>query len=368
MTAQQNLIDDLEDAIATKNIGRRAALLRSVADLFLSGSATLSGEQIALFDDVMGRLMHEIDSSARAAFGQRLGAAPNAPPNILRALALDDAIEVSGPILAQSEQLSEATVVEAATTRSQDHLLAISCRSSLPEVVTDVLVERGNQQVALSTAANKGARFSEHGYSTLVKRAETDDSLALCVWSRPEVPRQHLLKMFSDASEAVRQELCAAEPGKGQLFNDMVAQASNKIQANARERSPEYAAAFAKIKSLHDARELGETQLAAFANDGQFDETTIALALMCDLPIALTERLMAGDGAEQTIVIARAFGFTWETAKAMLVFQGGSSHELARRQATFAKLKPDTAKKAIGFYRMREQAAAHVDDSVKDSH
>ena len=49
MTAHQNLIDDLEDAIATKNIGRRAELLRRVADLFATGATTFSGDLIALF-------------------------------------------------------------------------------------------------------------------------------------------------------------------------------------------------------------------------------------------------------------------------------------------------------------------------------
>ena len=238
MTARRNLIDELADAVAAKNIGRRAEMLRRIADLFVSGSAKFTGDQIALFDDVMGRLVDEIDSSARAALGQQLGEMTNAPPNVLRALALDDAIEVSGPILTNSEQLPEATVMEVAKTKGQDHLLAISRRVLDPGAVTDVLVDRGNQQVALSTAANSGAKFSEHGYSTLIKRAETDDDLALKVWARPEVPRQHLLKLFADASEAVRTKLQSADGKKGKLIQDMIAQASNKIQSEARKRSP----------------------------------------------------------------------------------------------------------------------------------
>jgi uncharacterized protein (DUF2336 family) len=368
MTAHRNLIGELEDAVAAKDIGRRAEILRRVADLFVSGSATYSDDQIALFDDVMGRLVAEIDDTARAAFGQRLDAMPNAPPGTLRTLALDDAIEVSGPILSQSAQLSEATMVEAASTKSQDHLLAISRRSALPEAVTDVLVDRGNREVALSTAINSGAKFSEHGYSTLVKRAETDDGLALSIWARPEVPRPHLLKLFADASETVRLKLEAVDHGKGTLLQDMIAQASNKIQAKARERSADYALAYAQVHTLHHSRKLDEARLAAFASAGKFDETAIALSLMCRLPIDLTERLMVQKQSEQMTVIARALGLSWDTAKAILSLQalafqanakGDAARELEARHATFAKLTPDTAKKALNFYRMREQATMH---------
>jgi len=322
-----------------------------------------------LFDDVMGRLVDEIDSSARAALGQQLSDMTNVPPNTLRTLALDDAIEVSGPILTNSDQLSEATVIEVAKTKGQDHLLAISRRSSIPETVTDVLVDRGNQQVALSTAANSGAKFSEHGFTTLVKRAENDDGLALKVWARPEVPRQHLLKLFAEASETVRLKLQSADSGKGKLIQDMIAQASNKIQSEARKRSPDYAAISNHVKLLHNARKLDEAQLAAFANDGKFDATALALALMSDLPIDLTERLMVQQRSEQIVVIARAIGLTWNTVKAILAFQatakGGAIHDLEECQSTFVKLTPELAKKALSFYRMREQATTHTTGSVE---
>ena len=56
-------------------------------------------------------------------------------------------------------------------------MLAISRRKVLAETVTDVLVERGNRDVALSAAQNTGAKFSEAGYIRLVKRSEGDDEL-----------------------------------------------------------------------------------------------------------------------------------------------------------------------------------------------
>ncbi len=95
-TAHQSLIDELEVMVAHRNIGSRADILRRVTDLFVTGSDRFDGEQLALFDDVMGRLVDEIDSSARAAFGERLSTIANAPPKVSCALALDE-FDRSGP-------------------------------------------------------------------------------------------------------------------------------------------------------------------------------------------------------------------------------------------------------------------------------
>ena len=45
------------------------------------------------------------------------------------------------------ERLDETTLIECAKTKSQEHLLSISRRKTLPEPVTDILVERGDQQL-----------------------------------------------------------------------------------------------------------------------------------------------------------------------------------------------------------------------------
>ena len=363
ISAQADLIVELERAFATRDLRQRAETLRRVTDLFVSGSEAFSQEQIALFDEVMGRLVEEIDVTARAVFGRRLAEIAQAPPRLMRGLALDDAIDVAGPVLLRSERLDDATLVEAARSRSQQHLLAISRRPTLTVPVTDVLVERGDRAVAVSTAGNAGARLSELGISTLVRRAQGDGDLALAVWVRPELPRQHLLQLFDQASEAVRQKLQAAERVRDDLLQQMIARASNAMQTEMREGSPLYLAARERVLALWGAERLDEATLAAFAGSGRFDEVTIALSLMADLPIGLVERAIANDRTEQILVLAKAIGLGWETAKAVLLLQAGvrgsSAPELDQCCETFARLHRDTAQKAIRFYRLRERATGN---------
>jgi len=212
----------------------------------------------------------------------------------------------------------------------------------------------------MATAANLGAEFSEFGYSTLVARSRGDDGLGLCVWSRPEIPRQHLLRLFVEASDAVRAKFEAADRRKGKWISAMVNQASDQLQTCVRESSAEYVAARSHVQSLHQSGQLSEACLAAFAHEGKFDETTIALSLMCDLSIALVERAVVDDRSDKIIVLAKAIGLSWDTTKAILLIQAGakgsSTHEMELCLAAFVKLKAETAMKAMQFYRLRERA------------
>jgi uncharacterized protein (DUF2336 family) len=359
---RQSLIDELEAAFASRDIEARVDILRRVTDLFVVGSEQFAGEQLALFDDVMCRLIDEIGRSARAAFGERLAPIANAPPLVSRKLALDDSIDVAGPLLLCSEQLDDETLIAGAKTKSQRHLLAISRRIQLSEGVTDVLVERGDRQVVVSTAANNGAKFSEFGYSKLVLRSESDGELALRVWSRPEVPREHLLALFAIASDAVRLQFEAADRKRATLVRDMIKRASDQIQATVRDRSQDFAAAEAQVRLLNQTGALTEHRLSRFAEDGRFDETAIALSLLTKVPIGVIERTLVHDGADQVLMLAKFAGLSWTTTRMLLLLKatvkGAPVQDIDECFASFNKLTPEMARTAIQFYRLRERAAA----------
>jgi uncharacterized protein (DUF2336 family) len=355
------LIDELEGAIGGRDIGSRAEILRRVTDLFVAGAAQLTDEQVVLFDSVMARLVEEVESSARAALGRRLADLPGAPPQTLRTLALDDSIEVAGAVLTRAESLDDATLVEGARTKSQEHLLAISYRRSISEAVTDALVERGNREVVVSTARNAGARFSDNGYSMLVKRSASDAGLALSVWLRPDISREHMLRLFAAASDVVQAELIGADRRKAGAVQEMVARASEELQAEAREWSPGHAAARDEVRRLHESGELTEARLCAFAEGGQFDHAVIALSLLSALPIGAVERAIVHERTDQLLLIAKAIDLSWQTTKALLLAGGGtgarSTQQLAQCLGQYSKLQVETARKVIQFYRLRDRAA-----------
>ena len=360
MSAQNSLIHELEDALSHGSVERREKTLRRVTDLFVFGSSHFSGDHIAVFDGVFSHLVADIEQSARAALADRLAAIPNAPPKLIRKLAFDDAIEVAGPVLAQSDQLDNVSLVETAKTKSQQHLLAITKRKSLAETVTDVLVERGGRDVALSVAQNAGAKFSETGYVRLVKRSEHDDELARSVGSRPEIPRNHFLKLLSTASKAVRMALEGAHPEHAGEIQHVVAKVATAIQAQAVTSSRDYAAARARIETLHASGRLGESNIAAFAQAGSFEETAVALAMRSTLPVDVVERVLVQDRVETILIIAKAMELSWPTVRALLLLRSGkgglSTQALEQHMASYMRLKRASALQAIEFLRKRQAA------------
>jgi uncharacterized protein (DUF2336 family) len=345
------LINELDSAVAHGTPARRAAILARITDVFVAGSESYSANQIELFDDLFVRIATAIELSARSTLAKRLAVAPRAPSTISRLLACDDDIAVAGPVLEQSTQLDTDLLVAAARSKSQKHLLAISRRHALDERVTDVLVERGDQPVVLSTASNPSARFSDNGYSTLVRRSAGDDELTACVALRPDIPREHLLRLLVRASHAVQLKLQAAHPAMADLIQSAVADAATSILDDSGTLSRNYATARARINALlHDGR-LGEKDLAAFAAAGKFEETVAALAALCGLPIESVDRAMTQGRPDALLVMTKAIGLSWATVKNMLRMRAGargiSPGELELCHTTFSHLKPGTARQVI---------------------
>jgi len=357
MTAAATVIPGLERAIANGSSQHRAEMLMQIADLFVGNSPRFTDDEISLFDDIITRLAAEIEVSVRSLLAKRLAPIANAPINIMRMLASDDEINVAYPVLAQSERVDEAILVQCARSKSQEHLLAISRRKTLSEVITDVLVDRGNKQVVLSTAKNLGARFSEVGFGRLVKRSDGDDALAACVGARPDIPRPLLLVLLETASELVRSKLIAENQHSRPEIHNAVAMAAKELRNTAHAGSANRADAQALIRALGDSGQLGDATVRAFAEERKLEEITAAIAYLCDVSADVVEQAMLQDKLETILILAKAAKLSWPTTKALLsscVRQRRiSSGEIEQCLASFDRLNLTTAQKIVEFYKIR---------------
>jgi uncharacterized protein (DUF2336 family) len=355
--ASDNLLDELQTTLAHGTVARRVETLRRVTDLFVDGAVDFSDEQIALFDDVFQCLIEQIETSAKALLANRLAPIHTAPPLTVRTLAFDDEIEVAGPVLSKSERLDDETLIETARSKSQAHLLAISTRRVLSGAVTDVLVLRGNDEVIHSTVNNPGAEFSERGFTRLVDRAEGDDNLATCLGLRPTMPRHLYLKLLAKASDAVRRRLEEANPHMAREVPDAVREATRRARATTKQTD----IAHALVRSLYEDGRLDEQQIAAFAEEGKFDETNASLAALANVPISVAENMMVESRSEGVMILAKVSGMAWSTVKAILEMRdklsGGTPTELNSCRETYERLRVSTAQQVLRFHRMQQNAA-----------
>jgi len=355
MSVPASLLPELEDVVLHGSADKRAETLRRITTLFLDYAPSFNAEHIALFDDVIGCLVVEIEAKALAELARRVAPIPNAPPGVVSALAKNDNIDVAGPVLKQA-RLADPDLMYIAETKSQAHLLAMSTRLGISEALSDILVERGDKDVARSIANNRHAQLSDNAFTKLVKRAEQDGVLAEKVGMRTDIPPRLFRQLLAQASEVVQRRLLSkAKPETQAEIRRILAQVTDEVAAKAAPRN--YAAALAAVRALHKEHKLGEADIAEFAKSGKYEETIAALATMCAVPVEVVDRLMNGERADPVLILARAIGFGWPTVKAILNGRRGSKPSAQTLDAAlenFDRLTATTAKRVVRFWQVRQ--------------
>lgn len=356
----RSVLRDLDDAIARGTAESRARALWHATDLLLAGR--YCEEEIATFGDVISRLADEIELVARAQLSDRLARIEYAPASVIRKLAFDDAIEVAGPVLRESERLDDATLIENATTKGQDHLLAIAERRNLSEAVTDVLATRGNRDVANAVARNEGARFSGAGFLHMVTRAENDSILAENLGLRRDIPRHLFQQLIAKASDDVKNRLAGERPELLQEIGSSVANVAGELQSKFGPGSRNYFVAKRTVSIQHRLGNLHESSIAGYAVAHKVEEVTIGMSLLAALPVDVIERALFDRNREMLLMLAKALDFSWDTTQALL-FLGARDHRITAGELTdlerdYAKLNGRTSRSVLEFYQTRKKPAA----------
>lgn len=354
------LLAELEEAIKTGTPEKRVETLRRITNLFLDQSNQLNDQQISVFDDVLLHLIQRIEAKALVRLSDSLAPVDNAPIEVIRSLSRHDELAVAGPVLTQSSRLSEDDLVDIAKHKGQGHLLAISGRTSLSEAVTDVLVDRGNVQVHHTLARNSGAQFSETSFATLVKKSESDETLAEKLGLRLDIPLELLRRLLANATDMVRSRLLAAAPPEHQgKIQSAIASIANEVGREA--ASPrDFTRAETAAQELNRRGKLTEAVLLEFIKGRQYEDMVVTLALFCGVKTDLIERLLKNVSGDGIIVACKAAKLTWPTTSLILTSRFAhhsvSEEELSRAKESFLELSQAAAQRSMRFMQAHNTA------------
>jgi uncharacterized protein (DUF2336 family) len=367
---QLSIIAEVETALSTGSAEKHLETIKRVTDLFLLSAAKLNDEQIELFDNVLERLIKTIelralaDISARIALAEmsgKLAPVAQAPPLVIRRLARNDEIDVAGPVLSESARLRPEDLVEIAETKGQPHLLAISGRWWLKEVVTDALLARRYPAVSRRIINNPGARVSASGFAIVLAQAEFDPELAVETGIRVDLPSELRQRLLRDATDAVQSRLLSRAPPH--LFQE-IRTAIEAVSAGVnREMSKvrDLAAAKRFVALLSEKGELNEAILLGFAEQRKYEETVVALAELSQSTIEIIRPLMQSLRDDGVLVPCRAAGLSWETVHAILDSRFATGRvgpeQLAKAQGQFAKLTSENACRLLRFWQVRSTSS-----------
>jgi len=358
MTKTEAFLSELDEVVARGTPESRARALWHTTDLMTGGH--YSEDEIWTFGAVIGRLADEIEVTARAQLAKRLARFNDAPVNVIHKLAFDDSINVAAPILLESERLEPYAMVANACLKSQMHMLAISKRETLVEMVTDALVTRGNPEVVNSLAANDGAKFSEDGYRHMVEQAEGNSALAERLGLRRDIPRHVFDQLIAKASDEVKKRLQRERPDMVQPIQSTVADVASQLQSKLGRDPKSYATAKQAVTALHRHGKLNESSISGYARTRKIEEVSIGLSLLCVLPEDMVERALLDMNRATLLTIARSLRFSWDTTMSLL-FLGAKDHripskELKGLEDEFRRLNIETCRGALKSVQSRSGA------------
>jgi uncharacterized protein (DUF2336 family) len=366
----QSIADEVEAAIRAGSAEKHLDTFKRVTDLFLASCDGYSGEQIELFGDVLERLVKTIelralaDVSARIALAEmssQLASVKQAPRAVIRRLAENDEIGVARPVLTESARLSNEDLVELAQTKGEQHLLAISGRWWLKEIVTDALLARHYPSVSRRLVNNPGARMSAAGFAVVLAQAETDPELAIETGVRIDLPVELRQQLLRDATEAVRSRLLSRAPPH--LFEEIRGAIAAVSAGCDREMSGkrDFTEALRLVTLLRKHGQLHEAALSDFAKQRKYEETVAALAELSGSSIEVVRPLMQSLRDDGVLIPCKVAGLGWDTVAAVLDsrFASGSMgrHALAKARAHYEKLTLESARRLLRFWQVRPVAS-----------
>jgi hypothetical protein len=361
MLAPASLIDELEIRLKSGTNAQRTNILQRVTDLFILNAKGASAAEVEIFDEVIIRLIEKIEDRILAELSRRLASIENSPVNVVHRLARHDQIEVAGPVLEKSD-LADVDLVEIAYTKSQAHLSAIAGRSRISPVVADVLARRGNSEVAMKVAANKGATFSYSGFTDLVQRALDNANLAEKISGRDDIPPELHEFLVLRATEKVKRHLvatCKLEM-RGRVER-ILANVSNCIVKEA-PKSPSFDGAWsARILIKRDLTKLRSQFEDAVALEDA-DNIVSSLAKLAGLSDETVGNVVQQRSEDGILIICKAGDVSWQSVRRLLLSklwaQQPSDADLKDISDKYFRFSGDSAERVLLFMKARKAMSA----------
>ena len=354
----QSRIHDLIALANEPSSAKRRELLRGVTDLFFQGDGHNSVE-MSLFDDVLSQLAGDMEEAVKAELAQRLSEAPAPPTGLSRALAADS-ISVAAPILRSSRALTDDDLLHVARTQGQDHLRAISQRSSVSSVVSDAIVARGDDQTLGVLLRNEGAVLSREAHETVVDRAAANPALHEAVIDRQSLPIDLLNEMYFVVEARLRDRIMEKNAGMDPATLEAALAAGRKrVAEQDGALPPDHAEAEREFRALRAKAQISPQLLASMLRGKKTTLFLVALADMAQVDFHTARKILERREMDALAVICKAADFDRSLflTFALLILEQ-SEDVMMRAKAygeLYANLPRDSALRTIRFWRLRRQ-------------
>ena len=363
MTAPTSSLVQLIELAKEPSSSKRRDLLRQVTNIFMTHPDEIAETEMMLYDQVMSQLSSDMEVMVRAEIANTLASAKVAPLGLLRRLASDE-IAVAEPILTRSTALSESDLLHVVSTQGQEHLRAVSRREHVPESVSGVIVQRGDDTTLHTLLTNDGAHLSRASSEEVVQRAHANPALHEAVVNRRDLPADLMNDMYFVVEARLRERIIAEnaklDPA---MVEQAIAKGRDKVAVAYGSFPDDYEKISTDVAALRQNQKLTPQLLAKYMRDPNPTYFLCALSQMADIDFLTARHLVDKKEIDALAIACKAAGLDKALfltyAMIMLSDQQNAMGRAAEYGQLYTSLPLETAQRTIRFWRMR-RAEGHA--------
>lgn len=195
---------DVERLLHESSAEFRAETVAKIAVEYETGDMDDGARQIA--EDIFRHLARDVEVRVRQALSENLKESRIVPHDVALTLA-KDVIAVAEPILKSSQVLTDEDLVEIIETQPAASLVAIAQRATVPEAVSEALVDNGDEIVVVTLVANQGAEVSETTFGKVLDTYPENDKVKESVVRREKLPVKLAERLVTMVSAHLQEHL-----------------------------------------------------------------------------------------------------------------------------------------------------------------
>ena len=298
-------MDTLLAMARDKSVAGREALATAVTDIFGVKTGALTERELALMHDILTKLIRDVEKSVRRILAARLADLPDAPKDIVIALANDE-IDIARPVLRRSSILQDVELIEIIRHRTLEHQLAITLRKEISENVTNALVEAGNTDVIQSLLENQNAVISEKTMEYLVEQSERVDSFQNPLVRRKDLSPALAKRLCLWVSDALQAHLVETYGIEKTALDEALRQTVEDVVQNEHAAADHRSARTELAEHLIELKAVEPDVLTRLLREGEVSLFEALLNKLTGLPTKLIWRFLTEPDGERLGVVCKA--------------------------------------------------------------
>ncbi len=337
---------------------KRRELLHEVTDLFFDNSEKINTMESNLFGELLAKVAFELNNEVRLELSNRFNNG-SAPRPLAVALA-NDAFDIAQPIIQTSVALTDEDLIRIVESKGKQYQMAITKRETVSELVSDALVNHGDDEVVGSLLENEGAKIGTMTFDKVVVRAEANPALQGAIVARKAVPPEVLNELYLIVSGPMRQEILERNSHLSKEEIDAaMARAEAKVGMSTGTYPADFDDAQRKFQNLKARNAIEAAKLPNLWREGEKTLCQLIFAEIAGLDYFNVQKLFAKKDVDVIAMICRAKGIERSLFVTLCVFILGENGmgESQKLGNMYNEVPIDAAQRALRFMQVRISAA-----------